>query len=214
MSQKTVIYLHGFASSAGSFKATFFSEKLAMQQYLIKYHAVDFNPTPEDFAYTTVTGQINRLRQYILDRDLSGLILVGSSLGALIGLHYAHRFGQIDHMLLLAPALVFMAGMSDEDLKQWRNIAPKKVYHYAFQKELPIESDVYEDGLNYRKVIAPPVPVTIIHGRHDPVVPVQDSRDYARKYHTLVNFFEVDSDHLLHDQMDFIWQQLYGLLKA
>jgi pimeloyl-ACP methyl ester carboxylesterase len=35
------------------------------------------------------------VRQYILDRELTDVSLIGSSMGGLVGLNYAHRFGDV-----------------------------------------------------------------------------------------------------------------------
>lgn len=43
--------------------------------------------------------------------------------------------------------------------------------------------------------LAPPVPTEIVHGRHDDVIPIELSRDYARRYR--VPLHEVDDDHRL-----------------
>jgi predicted esterase YcpF (UPF0227 family) len=84
-----LIYLHGFASSAGGSKAQYLRPRLA-ERSDATFHAVEFSPTPADFEHLTITGMINRLRQYILDRELTDVCLIGSSMGGLVGLNYAH----------------------------------------------------------------------------------------------------------------------------
>jgi predicted esterase YcpF (UPF0227 family) len=74
-----LIYLHGFASSAGGRKAQYLRPRLA-ERSDVTFHAVEFSPTPADFEYLTITGMINRLRQYILDRELTDVCLIGSSM--------------------------------------------------------------------------------------------------------------------------------------
>ncbi len=101
-----VIYLHGFASSAKNSKAEWLQQRNDADPN-VNLYAFDFNPTPADFSYMTISGMIHRLRQYILDFELTNPLLVGSSLGGLVALHYARLFGGIPHILLLAPALRF-----------------------------------------------------------------------------------------------------------
>ena len=114
MKRKTILHLHGFASSAHSTKAQFLREKVeAIPE--VDFHAIDLNPTPRDFETMTVTGCINRLRQYVLDYRLGTVCVTASSMGALVGLNYAHRFGGhlfggVEKMFLLAPALVWLSG--------------------------------------------------------------------------------------------------------
>lgn len=98
-----LIYLHGFASSAGGRKPDYLRDRLANWPD-VGFHALDFSPTSLDFEYLTITGMINRLRQYILDRELTNFSLIGSSIGGLVALNYAHRFLGVNRLLLLSPA--------------------------------------------------------------------------------------------------------------
>jgi pimeloyl-ACP methyl ester carboxylesterase len=207
MEKKTILFLHGFASSGQSTKAQFFREKFsALPQ--VEFHAFDFNPTPKDFEYMTITGLINRLRQYLLDHDQSNVRIIGSSMGALVGLHYARRFGGVERMLLLAPALFYFSGGLDEkELERWEKEGVRKVLHYAFQEEIPIRYDHHIDGL-YFKPVPPPTSITIVHGRNDAVIPIDNSRKYAADFPDQIQLFEVDSDHQLNDRLESLWEHV------
>jgi pimeloyl-ACP methyl ester carboxylesterase len=207
MEEKTVLFLHGFASSGQSTKARFFREKFsALPQ--VEFHAFDFNPTPRDFEYMTITGLINRLRQYLLDHDRGDVSIIGSSMGALVGLHYARRFGGVERMLLLAPALFYFSGGLDEKgLERWKKEGVRKVLHYAFKTEVPIKYDHHVDGLCFDPVL-PPTAITIIHGRNDAVIPIDNSRKYAVDFPDQVQLVEVDSDHQLNDRLEFLWEHV------
>jgi pimeloyl-ACP methyl ester carboxylesterase len=208
MPQKTVLLLHGFASSAGGTKAQYLREQFAALPH-VAFRAFDFNPTHRDFEYMTVTGMINRLRQYILDHHLQDLHVIGSSMGALVGLHYANRFGGVINMLLLAPALSYLTGrLAEEELERWKKAGTAPVLHYAFERELPLRYDLEADGLNYLKPVPPPAPLLIIHGQHDDVIPIGHSRDYAARFPHQVQLIEVDSDHRLNDRLAFIWEHV------
>ena len=212
MDNKTVLFLHGFASSGQSTKAQYLRERFkALPQ--VEFQAIDFNPTPRDFEYMTVTGLINRLRQYVLDHRLENLSLIGSSLGGLIGLHYAHRFGGVEKMLLLAPGLSWLSGgLSEKELEQWKKAGVGPVFHYAFEKELPVRYDLHVDGLCYLEPIPPTTPITIIHGRNDDVVPIDNSRKYAANFPDKIRLIEVDADHTLNDLLPFIWEHIQSFL--
>ena len=212
MDNKTILFLHGFASSAQSAKAQYFGERFAAWPQ-VEFRAVDFNPTPKDFEYMTTTGQIDRLRQYVLDHSLQRFSLIGSSYGGLIAVHYAQRFGGVDKMLLLAPGLRWLSGgLSDEQMEQWRKAGVAPVLHYAFEKELPIRYDLEVDGQRYLEPIPPPTPVTIIHGDADNAVPTDDSRQYAAAYPDLVRLVEVAADHDLNGHLDLIWRCVESFL--
>jgi pimeloyl-ACP methyl ester carboxylesterase len=135
--------------------------------------------------------------------------LVGSSLGGLVALHYARRYGGVERMLLLAPALSYLgSGRDTEGLEKWRTEGSAPIYHYGFDREMPLRYRFHEDGLFYNERVPPPVPVTIIHGRKDGTVPIGHSREYAADYPDRVHLIEVDSVHTLYDQLPFIWEQM------
>jgi pimeloyl-ACP methyl ester carboxylesterase len=211
MSPNTILLLHGFASSGRSTKAQYFGERCkALPQ--VTFHAFEFNPTPTDFEYLTITGMINRLRQYLLDQQRGNVGIIASSMGALVGLHFAHRFGGVDAMLLLAPALLYGPVVDDKQLERWKEEGTVQVPHYHFEQEVPLRYDFHIDGLGFRDPIPPPTPITIIHGRNDDVIPIDHSRGYAANFPERVKLIEVDSDHRLNDQLAFIWRQVRSFL--
>jgi pimeloyl-ACP methyl ester carboxylesterase len=212
MEKKTILLLHGFASSAGSAKSRFFGEKLrALSQ--VNFHAFDFNPTSKDFEYMTITGMINRLRQHVLDHNLGDVSIIGSSLGALVGLHYAHRFGGVKNMLLLAPALVYWSEGSDQDqLLRWQQGGVSSFFHFAFEREVPLRYDFHVDGLQYVDPVPPPASIIVVHGRDDDVIPIENSRRYCASFPEQARLIEVDSDHRLNDQLPSIWGRVQSLI--
>jgi len=212
MEQQAILFLHGFASSAQATKARYFREKLkAFPQ--VEFHAIDFNPTPTDFEYVTTTGRINRLRQYVLDHHLGNISIIGSSYGGLIALHYAHRFGGVEKMLLLAPGLTWLSwGLSEKELEQWEKTGAAPFLHRAFGKEVPIKYYVQVDGLRYLEPIPPASPVIIIHGRSDKTVPIEPARVYAADFADSVRLIEVDADHDLNDHLELIWEYVKSFL--
>jgi pimeloyl-ACP methyl ester carboxylesterase len=202
---RTILYLHGFLSSAQSTKARFLRERLAPLPHAT-FDAIDFNPTPRDFETMTTTGQINRLRQYVLDRGLTDVGFVGSSFGGLVALHYAHRFGSVARMLLLAPAVAWLSGgRSEQELRGWEKAGVAPVFHPAFDREVPIRYDLQLDGLRYLEPVPPGSPTLIIHGRQDTTVPIAGSRAYAADYPDDVRLIEVNADHDLNPHLDLIW---------
>jgi len=212
MDNKTIFYLHGFASSGQGTKAQFFREKFEPFPE-VEYHAFEFTPTPKDFEYMTITGSINRLRQYLLDHQHEKVSFIGSSLGGLIGLQYAHRYGGVEKLLLLAPALTHRAaGRSEAELQQWKSEGVMQVSHYAFQQEVSLRYDYRLDALQYTEPAPPPTPIMIIHGQNDDVVPIEYSRVYAASFPHQAQLIEVDSDHRLNDQLEFIWGQARSFL--
>ena len=207
-----ILFLHGFISSAQSTKSQYLEGQLASFPDAA-FHAIDFNPTIEDFTYMTITGRIDRLRQYILDHQIGEMHLIGSSLGGLVALHYAHRFGSVERLLLLAPALTWLhGGFSEEGLTQWESAGATPVFHPAFRQAVPLRYDLYRDGQRYSEPVPPPVPTLIVHGVGDETVSVEHSRTYASTYPDDVRLIEVDAGHNLNGHLDLIWEIVQSFL--
>ena len=204
MVQNHVVYLHGFGSSGRTSKALHLAEKMTTLDDT-SFHSFEFTPTPADFQYMTISGMVGRLRYYLSGCEGERLFLVGSSLGALVCLVCAHRYGGIDGLLLLAPATHFMSSSGD--------VKMDKVFHYAFDRELPLEEGFYIDGKGYAEPVPPGAPTVIIHGRHDSIIPVSSSHAYYQANREQVTLHEVESDHRLLDQADFIWKTLAQMLQ-
>lgn len=212
MKHNTIIFLHGYASCGGvtQGKAKFLAEKFSAYP-TIDFHAIDFNPTAKDFQYHTITGMIDRLRQYIIERSLDQVSLIAISQGADVALNYAHRYGNVNQLLLLAPELFYDSYSPDDKLQEWEAMVDAPVFHYGFQEAMPLNYGHHQDGLRYVNAPPPPAPITIIHGLHDPAIPIERSQEYAATYPQDVRLIEVDSDHFLKDQHEQIWLETENL---
>lgn len=211
MSDKSIFFLHGFASSSRGEKAKFLAEKFSGLESP-QFYALDFNPTPADFEHMTITGMINRLRQFCLDHELEKVNLIGSSMGALVALQYAALY-PVERLLLVAPLLYYQSlSMSDQVLSWWEERGRIDIDHYAFAGQLPLRYDFHVDGQLYDEIIAPAAETLIIHGWKDEQVPIEDSRFFAEKYADRVKLLEVKSDHRLGDQLEFIWENVESFL--
>jgi uncharacterized protein len=207
-----LLYLHGFASSAGGRKPDYLRPRLA-ERPDVTFHALDFSPTPADFEYLTVTGMINRLRQYVLDRALTEFTLIGSSMGGLVALNYAARFPSVTCLLLLSPALTYLSGERvGLPLAAWQASGVGEVFHYGFNRSVPLRYDLQIDGRFYHTPPPPPAPITILHGTQDEVVPVTASREYAARYPEQVRLIEVEAAHDINDHLPLIWQVIQQFL--
>ena len=212
MANQTIIYLHGFLSSAQGTKADYFGQQI-MAYPEVTFRAIELNPTPRDFEFMTITGQINRLRQYVLDHQFESVSLIGSSLGGQVALHYAYRYGGVDKLLLLAPALFYSVSRYEpNELAQWQISGVRNLWHDGLQEEAPLRYQFHLDRLQYNHPVHPPAPTVIIHGRNDDVVPITGSRQYASANPDNVTLIEFDSDHRLNDQLLLIWDHIQTFL--
>ena len=82
------------------------------------------------------------------------------------------------------------------------------VYHYGDEEKLPLSYDFVKDATQYKEeVLQRPIPTLIFHGRHDDVIPIQASRDFAQK-RPWVELIELNSDHGLGNVMTEIWRAI------
>src|SRR5215207_1260283 len=142
-----VFYLHGFASSAASTKASYFEARL--REHGIPLQTPDLNEP--DFSTLTISRMVDQVTAAI-DRVPKGtsVVLVGSSLGALVAVHVAQRRpDRVVRLILLAPALAFggtnSRSLGDRDLDQWRTTGITNVFHYGYGRMLPVGYALYAD---------------------------------------------------------------------
>jgi uncharacterized protein len=201
-----ILYLHGFATSANGRKAQYLRPRFAAHPDAA-FHALEFSPSPADFEYLTVTGMINRLRQFILDHNWRDVYLIGSSMGGLVALNYAHRFPGVARLLLLSPVLAYLSGARvGMSLAQWRKEGVGQVFHYGFNQPAALRYDLEVDGRFYHTPPPPPAPITIIHGAQDETVPIAASRAYAHAHPARVRLIEVQARHDINAHLPLIWE--------
>ena len=82
-----VVYLHGFASSPQSLKATFFAERFAEKGIL--FFCPDFNRPA--FSTLTVSRMLQQLGEHISTLPPTEVVLIGSSLGGFVAVEASAR---------------------------------------------------------------------------------------------------------------------------
>jgi uncharacterized protein len=204
------IYLHGFASSPQSTKAQYFHARCA--EVGIALQVPDLNQ--DDFAHLTISRQITQTVD-LLPADGAPVTLIGSSLGGLTAAIVAQDYPQVHQLILLAPALDFLTHwlpkIGERQLTLWEQNGNLPIYHYAKQKLLSLRYDFIIDAHRYHLFKSSRiVPTLIVHGINDRVIPIESSRDFARK-HPWVELLELDSDHNLTDVSATIWQEMYRI---
>jgi pimeloyl-ACP methyl ester carboxylesterase len=142
----TVIYLHGFASSSSSTKAGYFADRL--REHGVALRRPDFNEP--DFATMTLTRMLERLGAELAAAE-GPVALMGSSLGGALAILAAVRFpGQIDRLVLAAPAVMFAKPghhlLPPERIEEWRRRGALPFFHYAYGEERPLNFSFFEDS--------------------------------------------------------------------
>jgi pimeloyl-ACP methyl ester carboxylesterase len=210
-----VFYLHGFASSPKSSKAAFFAERLA--RYGIELRSPDFNEP--DFSTLTITRMVRQVCREVDSPGGEPAVLIGSSLGAFVGVQAALQRPQtVTRLILLAPALEFsgnrMRNLGDRGIEEWRRTDRLEVFHYGYGRVVPVHYELYVDAQQYDCVDASlPMPVQVFQGRDDESVDAGTVERWCGARTGTVELHLLDDDHQLLKSLDFIWAEAEGFLR-
>jgi pimeloyl-ACP methyl ester carboxylesterase len=205
------LYLHGFASSVKSKKATFFGQRLAASGFTLT--CPDLNEP--DFSTLTITRMIDRVTEIVSALDPGPVVLIGSSLGAFVALHAVTRAPleghPYDKLIFLAPALDFggnrMRSLGATGLDRWRESNRLDVVHHGYGRTLPVHYALYEDAARYDSFAVASVPATLIfQGAHDEAVDPESVKRFAA-LHPNVQLHMLDDDHQLLGSLETIWTE-------
>ena len=208
-----IFYLHGFASSARSSKAAFFTSKL--RQHGIELHTPDLNEP--DFSTLTIARMVDRIRQSIDALPAEPVALIGSSLGGFVAVQAALRTpGRIDRMVLLAPALDFggnrMRSLGDVGLEEWKRTNRLDVFHHGYGRMMPVHYELYADASRYDCVNAAlTMPIQVFQGRRDDAVDPESVERWSRARPN-VELHMLDDDHQLTASVGYIWEEMRRFL--
>ncbi len=207
-----VFYLHGFASSPGSTKASYFADRLLAHG--VRLRCPDFNVP--DFATMTMTRMLEQLSSE-LDALGPGLVtLMGSSLGGTLAILAAERWPRVDRLVLLAPAVMFAKPghhlLPPERLAAWRREGAMSFFHYAYGEERPLNVSFYEDSLHYNPFDAAFQQQTLIfQGLRDASVDFRTVERFA-SMRPNVTLSLLEDDHSLIVSLPRIWQDVQPFL--
>jgi uncharacterized protein len=202
-----VIYLHGFASSSQSNKATYLGQRFrdAGEEFL----APDLNLP--GFSTLTVTRMLEQTHALIAGRD--DVTLIGSSLGGFVAVNAAAKWpGQVKRLVLMAPALDFsgegFTGPGGATLSQWKETGALSIFHFGYGRMMPIHYELYADARRYDAMHAPlDQPVLVFQGRRDTAVDYRSVERWANG-RANVSLHLLDDDHQLTASLPYIWEKL------
>lgn len=202
-------YLHGFASSARSSKAAFFAQKLREVGHPL--HTPDFNE-PE-FSSLTVTRMVDQVINAIDALPPDRVALMGSSLGAFVAVQTAlRRPGQVDRLVLLAPALDGSRMGDLGNLAEWERTNRLDVFHHGYGRIIPVHYELYTDARRYDCAAADlAMPIQIFQGRQDTAVDPESVSRWAERRPN-VELHLLDDDHQLHASLNEIWREVARFL--
>ena len=213
-----VVYLHGFASSPLSSKATFFAERFAKAG--VKFVCPDFNEP--SFGTLTVSRMLQQLEKAISKLPPGEIVLTGSSLGGFVAVEAAarqvgHARHPISHLVLLAPAVELewdhWSELGPGGVEGWRTRGDVEVFHYALNQPARLQFGFYQDAERYhpaRHRIN--VPMLIFQGRQDDSVSPEIVERFSKRQPD-ATLHLVDDGHQLKNSLEFIWVETIRFLK-
>jgi len=207
-SQMSLVYLHGFASSAQSGKASYLAERC--REAGIEFHAPDLNLP--DFSTLTVTRMLQQTAA-LLEAAPAPVTLIGSSLGGFVAVHAAAASpDKVQRLVLMAPALDFsdegLSGPGGADLEAWRRAGTLDVFHFGYGRVVPVHYQLYADARRYdAAAVTLPMPVLVFQGRRDTAVDPASVERWARGRPNVV-LHMLDDDHQLTNSVSYIWAEL------
>lgn len=207
-----MIYLHGFASSSRSGKASFFAKRF--REAGVEFQAPDLNLP--DFSTLTVTRMVEQTHS-LIDAAAGPVTLMGSSLGGYVAVHAAARWPErVKNIVLMAPALDFsdqgLGGPGGADLGDWKRGGHLNVFHFGYGRMIPIHYELYEDARRYDAIRATvPMPILAFQGRRDTAVPAAVVQAWAATRPNC-ELHLLDDDHQLAASLEFMWEKLATFL--
>jgi pimeloyl-ACP methyl ester carboxylesterase len=158
---KTILYLHGFASSPAGRKVALLTERLGAEGFRIV--APDLNrPSFEKLDFRAMVDA--SLAEAAACRPA---VVVGSSLGALVALEACRR-GLTAALVLVAPALGFHSRWTEKLPPE----DPPRFFHHGTGQERQIHRAFFEEMARLDVDREPPrVRVVVVMGKQDESVP-------------------------------------------
>ncbi len=208
-----VVYLHGFASSPRSSKATFFAERLRAAG--TPFRCPDLNEP--DFATLTITRMLGVVAGEFDALGDERIVLMGSSLGGALAILAAHRFApRVDRLVLLAPAVMFGKPghhlLPPERVAEWRAARALPFFHYAHGEDRLLKVEFYEDTQRYDPFTTPfSQPALVFQGLRDTSVDYRTVEQFARTRPN-VTLSLLDDDHQLVASLPRMWDQMLPFL--
>ena len=209
-----LIYLHGFASSPRSSKATFLARKLAEEG--VEMEAPDLNEP--DFSTLTVSRMLDQVGRLIEAEPQQPVTLIGSSLGGFVSVQAALQHpARVQRLVLLAPALDFdgnrLRDLGDRGIAQWKATNELNVFHYAYGRHLPVHYTLYEDAGRYDSLHASlEIPIQVFQGGRDTSVDPETVRRWS-SIRPNVELHMLDDDHQLIESLKYIWDEMRTFLE-
>jgi len=204
------VYLHGFASSPQSQKATAFKKRFSELGLPLTVPDLEGG----DFKHLTISRQIRIINETLDTFPDATWALIGSSMGGYLAAVTGQLRPEVKALYLMCPGFNFIRrwrlALADEIQKGEGLI---RVFNYRYNKNMELDLEIFEDAEQWEAIdFDRPVSTRIIHGLHDETVDIEESRNFARQ-HSWVNLKELDSDHGLISHLNWVIEDCLEFFK-
>ena len=205
-----IVYLHGFASSPASTKASFFRSRL--RELGLDLQVPDLAP---DFRRVTITSQLKVAEPLVEDGPV---VLLGSSLGGYLATILAERHPEtVAGLVLFAPAFGFASRwqqrLGPEAMARWRRERTLPVFHYGKGREERLSVKLLDDAEKHAPQPDPRCPTLAFAGRRDESVPLETVAAFARA-RAERELVVLDAGHEMTEVLDSMWHLTHGFLTS
>lgn len=208
-----LIYLHGFASSPQSQKATAFKKRFSELGLPLAVPDLEGG----DFKHLTISKQIQIVKETMDAFPNASFALIGSSMGGYLAALTAQLRLEVKALYLMCPGFNFIArwrsALADEIRTGEGGAGLIRVFNYRYNKTMELNLGIFKDAEQWEEVsFDRSLPIRIVHGIHDETVDIEESRNFAQS-RTWVSLKEVNSDHGLISHLDWILEDCLNFLK-
>lgn len=208
------LYLHGFASGVMSAKAQAFVAWGKGRG--IEVDALDLRVP--SFSGLRFSAMKERTAAAVGSDAAARAVLIGSSLGGLTACRVAEADARVCAVVAMAPAFrlaeTWRGRLEGEKWERWQSEGSIEVDDWAMKKKARVDFGFIEELARLDQGFPDVrVPVLIVHGVRDQVVPVDLSREFARgKRH--VRLVEVDDGHELANSIPVVLEETARFLTS
>jgi len=145
-------------------------------------------------------------------KNLGAVTAIGSSFGGLTATWLADRHLSVKQIVLLAPPFQFLSHwlrlLGQQQLEKWQSSGYLPVCHYGEQRPMPLNYQFAPELAQYsEEKLMRWVPALILHGKHDTIIPIQASRNFAAN-RPWVQLIELEDDRSLGNVLAEIWEAI------
>jgi uncharacterized protein len=185
---KAMLICHGLGSNKDMAKYTSLEKNLNSKG--ISTLNIDFYAHGEsdgkykDFTLTEAIDDIENARHFLKSKGFSKIGLIGASFGALAGMMNASHHNEYEFLILISPVSHFdRRELFTKGIKVFRELRKHRKHRVSLRKRrlgVKFFRDYWRYD-HYESAAKVKIPVLIIHGKNDKVVPVSKSRMLRKK---------------------------------